>query len=130
MVCDASKSLKSQQNVLFYRNVWQGLNTKGFEHPIMGVKHRIVLQSLYPHELLSVADSPEACNDLFPVCLCTGYIKVPCGVPGSGFCPLRPSHTLRCCTSAMGRSKVSVIHQNRMPCAAMHFPTCWNFRDF
>ena len=39
---------------------------------------------------------------------------------------IRPSHTLRCSTPAIGRSKAPAIHQNRMRCAAMHFPTCWN----
>ena len=34
--------------------------------------------------------------------------------------PIRPSHTLRCHTLAMGRSKTPAIHQNRMRCAAMH----------
>ena len=38
---------------------------------------------------------------------------------------LRPSHTLRCYTPAMGRSKAPAMYQNRMRSAAMHFPSCW-----
>ena len=36
MVCDASKSLKSQVNALFYRNVWAGpYNTTIKKHSVI-----------------------------------------------------------------------------------------------
>ena len=50
------------------------------------------------------------------------YLTTPPPIPSM----YRPSHTLRCRTLAMGRSKAA-IHQNCMRCAAMHFQTGWNF---
>ena len=75
------------------------------------------------HEMNQEDQSTDDC-DYFPP-LSSVAKSLHSTFPSAIVSVIRPSHMLRYCTPAMGRSKAAAMCQHRMRCSAMQFPTCW-----